>query len=190
MPSMPGIFQSMTTSSNGLSLSALSISSSASLPDAARKTSKENDSRISCKISREVALSSTTSTFNPRRSDAGTKRLFTVSFPIPKSAVKWKVVPLPDSLSIQISPPIIFTRRLLMVSPKPVPPYLRVVEVSAWEKAWNSLACCSGVMPMPVSRTENCRVTLSSDLFDILVVTTISPFSVNFIALFPRLTRI
>ena len=47
----------------------------------------------------------------------------------------------------------------------------------AWEKAWNSLACCSGVIPMPVSRTENCRVTLSSDLFDILVVTTISPFS-------------
>ena len=135
MPSIPGIFQSMMISSNGLSLSAFSISSRASFPEGAGKTSKENDSRISCRISRDVALSSTTSTFNPLRSGEGSKRFFTISFPRPKSAVKWNVVPCPDSLSVQISPPINFTRRLLIVSPNPVPPYFRVVEVSAWEKA-------------------------------------------------------
>ena len=43
-------------------------------------------------------------------------------------------------------------------SPSPVPPNLRVVEVSAWLNAWNSRADCSGVMPMPVSRTENLQL--------------------------------
>ena len=35
-----------------------------------------------------------------------------------------------------------------------MPPYFRVVEVSAWLKAWNSLASCSGLIPIPVSRTS------------------------------------
>ena len=48
-------------------------------------------------------------------------------------------------------------RRRLMASPSPVPPYLRVVEVSAWLNASNSLPCCSGAMPMPVSRTLTSR---------------------------------
>ena len=34
-----------------------------------------------------------------------------------------------------------------------MPPYLRVVETSAWENSWNSLPICSSVMPMPVSVT-------------------------------------
>ena len=34
-----------------------------------------------------------------------------------------------------------------------MPPYLRVVEASAWVNSWNSLPICSGVMPMPVSAT-------------------------------------
>ncbi len=39
------------------------------------------------------------------------------------------------------------------------PPSFRVVDESAWVKLWNSLAHCSGVMPMPVSRTQKCRLT-------------------------------
>ena len=45
-----------------------------------------------------------------------------------------------------------------MVSPRPVPPYLRVIEPSAWVKAWNRRSTCSADMPMPVSRTEKRKV--------------------------------
>ena len=64
-----------------------------------------------------------------------------------------KVEPRPNSLSTVMSPPIIWQKRLLMTRPSPVPPYFRVVDASAWEKAWKSFPICSGVMPMPVSAT-------------------------------------
>ena len=68
--------------------------------------------------------------------------------------VKMKVEPLPmPSLSACISPPIISARRLLMASPRPVPPNLRVVDESACEKDWNRRAMLLSEMPMPVSRT-------------------------------------
>ena len=63
------------------------------------------------------------------------------------------VEPSPGSLSTVMSPPIIRQKRRLIASPRPVPPYLRVVEESAWENSWNSLPICSGVMPIPVSVT-------------------------------------
>ena len=131
IPSMPDIFQSITTSSKGLSACAFSSSVIPSGPDAATVTSKVKDSSISCKISLEVALSSTTKTLMPRSSDAGLYCFLAFSSPRPKLAVKLKVLPRPCSLSTQISPPIISASRLLIVSPKPVPPYLRVVEESA-----------------------------------------------------------
>ena len=46
-----------------------------------------------------------------------------------------------------------------MVSPKPVPPYCRVVEASAWVKGAKIRSWSSGAMPMPVSDTANSRVT-------------------------------
>ena len=70
----------------------------------------------------------------PRISGEVANRLLAFSFPRANVAVKLKVLPSPDLLSTQISPPIISTRRLLMARPRPVPPYLRVVEVSAWLK--------------------------------------------------------
>ena len=42
-----------------------------------------------------------------------------------------------------MSPPIIWQNRRLMASPSPVPPYLRVVDASAWTNSWNSLPICS-----------------------------------------------
>ena len=66
-----------------------------------------------------------------------------------------KVLPRPASLSTVTSPPIIRQSRRLSARPRPVPPYLRVVAASAWEKASKSRASCSGVMPMPVSLTRN-----------------------------------
>ena len=43
-----------------------------------------------------------------------------------------KVEPWPGSLATVMSPPIIWQKRRLIASPSPVPPYLRVVEASAW----------------------------------------------------------
>ena len=67
------------------------------------------------------------------------------------------VVPRPASDSKLRSPPISRASRRLIASPRPVPPYFREVELSAWVNGWNSRACCSGGMPMPVSRTANTR---------------------------------
>src|SRR5262249_21160060 len=51
--------------------------------------------------------------------------------------VKWNVEPFPGSLSGQIRPPMSSLSRLLIASPKPVPPYRRVVETSTWLKTLN-----------------------------------------------------
>ena len=51
-----------------------------------------------------------------------------------------KVVPWPGSLSTVTSPPIIRQKRRLIARPRPVPPYLRVVDASAWVNASNSRA--------------------------------------------------
>ena len=47
---------------------------------------------------------------------------------------------LPGALSTPISPPISSTSCLEIARPSPVPPYLRVVEPSAWANGWNSRA--------------------------------------------------
>jgi hypothetical protein len=43
---------------------------------------------------------------------------------------------------------------LLMASPSPVPPYLRVVEASAWEKDSKRRPRCSSVIPIRVPYLE------------------------------------
>jgi hypothetical protein len=101
-----------------------------------------------------------------------------------------KSVPAPGVLSTDTEPPIISANMRLMASPNPVPPYLLAVETSAWEKAWNSLASCSGVMPMPVSCTAK---TISSPLpapGSRLTRNVMVPCSVNLLALDKRLNRI
>src|SRR5262249_56312005 len=69
------------------------------------------------------------------------------------------VLPRAGWVSRVMPPAIKATRRAAMVRPRPVPPYLRVVEVSSCSKAWKIFACFSGGMPMPVSRTEKDRET-------------------------------
>jgi hypothetical protein len=132
IPSIPGIFQSIMTSSKGFFLAAFSISAMASSPEAESTTLNEKEFNKSLKISLDVALSSTTRAFRPLKSTRGAKRFLAFYFPCPKLAVNIKLVPRPYSLSTRISPPIMFTSLLLIASPKPVPPNLRVVEVSAW----------------------------------------------------------
>ena len=49
-----------------------------------------------------------------------------------------------------------------MDNPKPVPPYSRTVETSAWVKVSKIIASLSGETPMPVSRIENVSHSCSS----------------------------
>ena len=44
--------------------------------------------------------------------------------------------------------------RRLMASPRPVPPYRREIDASAWLNDWKSRSIRSAGMPMPVSRTS------------------------------------
>lgn len=133
-PSCPGINRSMSTRSNGRSCS-LAMRSSRSAWGPSADSSAERPQIRSCSASmvRWVALSSTTST---RLSGIGA-----AAGPCGEASssltVNQKVLPTPGSLSTPISPPMRVVRRRQMASPRPVPPYLRVVEASAWEKGSN-----------------------------------------------------
>ena len=68
--------------------------------------------------------------------------------------VKWKLLPCPaPALSTHMAPPINSASSLLIARPRPVPPYLRVVEESAWLNFWNRRDLPCSDSPMPVSRT-------------------------------------
>jgi hypothetical protein len=62
---------------------------------------------------------------------------------------------LPGSLSTVTSPPIMRASLRERARPSPVPPNFCAVVESAWLNSSNSFACCSDVMPMPVSETAN-----------------------------------
>ena len=126
--------------------------SSASAPLAACSSRIPQLRRDGAGTARLVALSSTMSTRRPASAALRGGGLARPQSASRKRAVNQKVEPLPGSLSTPISPPICSTSCLQIASPRPVPPYLRVVEPSACTKAWKSLSCASGGMPMPVSR--------------------------------------
>jgi hypothetical protein len=65
------------------------------------------------------------------------------------------IEPCPDALTTVTSPPIMRASLRVMARPSPVPPKRCAVEASAWLNSSNSFACCSAVMPMPVSETAN-----------------------------------
>ena len=97
--------------------------------------------------------------------------------------------PLPGSLVKVTSPPIIRQKFFVMARPRPVPPKSRVVEASAWANVSNTRACCSGVMPMPVSLT---RKIIQSPLWEEAsraASSVIFPFFVNLLALLRRLNK-
>src|SRR5262249_31736414 len=96
--------------------------------------------------------------------------------------------PLPGSLVTVTSPPIMRASLRVMASPSPVPPKFCAVAASAWLNSSNSFACCSGVMPMPVSETANS--TKSPPLLTLRAASLTSPALVNLQALLRRLSRI
>ena len=79
-----------------------------------------------------------------------------------KSIVKKNVVPSPGSECKSSCPPISSINLDEIVRPSPVPPYLRVIDVSACEKASKILAFCSLVTPIPLSCTSNLILVIPS----------------------------
>ena len=111
----------------------------------------------------------------------------------PHSIATWNVLPSPGtpSLSTHIVPPMSSASRLLIASPSPVPPYLRLVVASTWLNDSNSRSTRPGGMPIPVSRTVRWyAITSARSVGSVATPTMISPASVNFTALFNRLSKI
>ena len=104
--------------------------------------------------------------------------------------VRENVLPIPSWLTSVISPPIICANRRLMASPNPVPPYFRVMELSACSKALNNCRWLFSGMPMPVSCTsKQSRISVGVSL-SIFMRNVTQPTSVNLIALDVRLSNI
>ncbi len=169
---------------------ALASMSSASSPESAEAAVMPKELSISTRASAAVALSSTTITRTWCSTAIGGATAVTAALQMPKRTVKWKRLPTPGVLLTLMVPPISSTSCLEMVRPRPVPPYLREIEPSAWLNDWNSLASCSSFMPIPVSLTEKRRDSASAPRSTTCTATTISPFSVNLTALLVRLIRI
>src|SRR5262245_44663448 len=96
--------------------------------------------------------------------------------------------PLPSSLATVTSPPIMRASLRVMARPSPVPPKFCAVVASAWVNSSNSFACCSAVMPMPVSETANSTKLLP--LLTLRAASLTSPSLVNLHALLNRLSSI
>jgi hypothetical protein len=104
---------------------------------------------------RLLALSSTTSARRPRSKTGGGLGAWAVEYGPPEPRREGEVLPRPCSLCTLIPPPIRAARRAAIDSPRQVPPYLRVVELSSCSNARKILSCLSGGMPIPVSVTLN-----------------------------------
>ena len=112
-----------------------------------------------------------------------------------------KRLPSPGTplLSTVMVPPCSSARRLLIASPRPVPPNRREIEASAWLNDWNRRPMRSGGMPIPVSRTatsiSQCRSAVAPATGAAATGrpetdTTTSPASVNLTAFDRRLRTI
>ena len=135
---------------------------------------------------RAVVSSSMTRALNP--SSSGWTEVFGASTAL-KTAVKVTALPLPGLLSIAIWPRIRWTNRWLITRPRPVPPNLRVIEPSAWVKAWKSWSMTSCSIPVPVSVTWKRKPMVSSTTSQTVAETVTLPHSVNLIALLTRLNN-
>ena len=80
----------------------------------------------------------------------------------------WNVLPRPGVDVSRISPPSSRDSSRLIARPRPVPPYLRLVEPSACWNASKMICCLSAGMPMPVSVTAN--ASTSGGAVQLLVV--------------------
>ena len=106
--------------------------------------------------------------------------------------VQWKVEPRPGFESTLIVLPMASASCWHKKSPRPEPPYLRVVDASIWLNILNNRGSRSAGIPTPVSETENStsmRPDCSKDATT-LHLTTTWPVSVNLTAFDIQLRRI
>ena len=143
MPSMPGICRSSSATSNGRSAS----SRPARLPRRRRArtaTSCPSACTAVLRISQGGRVVVHHQHARPARSGARPERL--------RGRARCRAARIEGegaalaagSLSTPISPPISSTSRALIARPRPVPPYLRVVDVSACVNGWNSCSLLLG----------------------------------------------
>ncbi len=99
------------------------------------------------------------------------------------------VLPSPGALLTSIAPPSRRAISRLMVSPRPVPPYLRLVVPSACWNASKMSFCLSSGMPMPVSCTAK-RMDLRRRRARARRASSTPPFAVNLNAFDSRFLRI
>jgi len=126
---------------------------------------------------REEASSSAAASLT-RSISAGTVALLT-----PSCAVNQKVLPWPGRLCTPTSPPISCANCLQMARPRPVPPYSRVVEVSACWKDWNRRSISGSLRPMPLSLTSKRSTQCWASPTTCRTRTSMRPFSLNLMAL-------
>ncbi len=187
-PSIPGISMSTIATSNAPCSSAASASS----PEDAVVVSTPHADRSAVISRRFVALSSTMRARRPAN-DPSRRSAVGVMSVTPASNVTWKVLPSPGTplLSAVTVPPISSASRRLIASPRPVPPNRRLVDASTCVNDWKSWSIRSGGIPIPVSRIDTWNAMRSGSGDSACSTwTAISPSSVNFTALFSRLSRI
>ena len=191
-PSIPGMCMSISATEYGRPASAAARSSaSAAAPSLAIPTSIPYSPSCRLRIARLVALSSTTRVRARFFCDADVAaRAGKAIVAGAKEIVNQNTLPLPGVLRMPISPPIIATRSLEMVSPRPVPPNFRVVEASAWANGVNNFAMFSSVKPTPVSSTSNLTIICPLGAGSSVTRTHTWPCSVNLIALPTRFRMI
>ena len=142
--------------------------------------------------SRLTGSSSTSRTRRPswsrrsvRSADASGVRAFAPRAAAPprrSRAVNQKTLPTPGVLVAPASPPISSASCFVIARPRPVPPWVRVVELSACSNAEKSFGITSGAMPIPVSCTSKRTSTLSGVVSTAFVRSVTVPVSVNFTA--------
>ena len=132
-PSISGIIRSTIATSNGSSLpAARRISRRASWPLSKLRPRMPHEATYRSRIVRLVRLSSMIATVVPPRGalDFGRCELAGASR---NRAVNQNRLPFPLALSTPISPPISSASIRAIASPRPVPPWRRVVELSSCE---------------------------------------------------------
>ena len=138
-----------------------------------------------------VALSSTTNTRCPWiEAGAAYFRWAASGAAGANIAVNQNTEPLPSVLSTPVLPPISSTSLRTIDNPSPVPPNLRVVEVSICTNGENKSCRRSAGIPMPVSRTSHFTRVPNSEVSRTLISSDTSPFAVNFTALPARFRSI
>ena len=105
-----------------------------------------------------------------------------VARPLRRRTVNQKMLPTPGVLVAPASPPISSASCFVIARPRPVPPCVRVVELSPCSNAVNSFGSTSGAMPIPVSCTSKRTSTLSGVVSTAFVRSVTVPVSVNFTA--------